>query len=45
MDLASSDFFLFLKIKEILKGGHFRDIDDIRNNMAAAIKVPVPKLL
>ena len=28
-DLAPSDFFLFPKIKEILKGGHFDDIDDI----------------
>jgi histone-lysine N-methyltransferase SETMAR len=27
-DLAPSDFFLFPKIKEILKGRHFDDIDD-----------------
>jgi histone-lysine N-methyltransferase SETMAR len=26
-DLAPSDFFLFPKIKEILKGRHFDDID------------------
>jgi histone-lysine N-methyltransferase SETMAR len=26
--LAPSDFFLFPKIKEILKGRHFDDIDD-----------------
>ena len=31
-DLALSDFFLFLKIKEILKGRHFDDNDDIRSN-------------
>jgi len=31
-DLAPSDFFLFPKIKEILKGRHFDDIDDIRSN-------------
>jgi len=31
-DLASNDFFLFQKIKEILKGRHFDDIDDIRIN-------------
>jgi hypothetical protein len=31
-DLAPSDFFfLFPKIKEILKGRHFEDIDDIRS--------------
>jgi len=31
-DLAPSDFFLFPKIKEILKGRHFDDIDGIRSN-------------
>jgi len=35
-DLAPSDFFLFPKTKEILKGRHFDDIDDIRNNTVAA---------
>jgi len=34
-DLAPSDFFLFLKIKEILKGRHFYDTDDIRSNTTA----------
>jgi len=34
-DLASSDFFLFPKIKEIMKGRHFDDIDDIRSNTTA----------
>jgi hypothetical protein len=38
VDLASSDLFLFLKIKEILKGRPFVDIGDIRNNMTAALK-------
>jgi hypothetical protein len=28
-ELAPNDFFLFLKIKEILKGKNFDDIDDI----------------
>jgi len=37
-DLAPSDFFLFPKIKEILKGRHFGDIDDIRRNTTAALK-------
>jgi histone-lysine N-methyltransferase SETMAR len=37
-DLAASDFFLFLKIKDILKGRHFDDIDDIRSNRIAARK-------
>jgi len=37
-DLAPSDFFMFPKIKEILKGRHFDDIVDIRNNTTAALK-------
>jgi len=37
-DLAPSDFFLFPKIKEILKGRHFDDIDDIRSSTTATLK-------
>ena len=37
-DLAPSDFFLFMKIKEILKGRHFDDTDDMRSNTTAALK-------
>jgi len=37
-DLAPNYFFLFPKIKEILKGRHFDDIDDIRNNTTATLK-------
>jgi hypothetical protein len=37
-DVAPSDFFLFPKIKEILKERHFDDIDDIRSNTMAALK-------
>jgi len=37
-DLNPSDFFLFPKIKEILKRRHFDDIDDIRSNTMAALK-------
>jgi len=37
-DLAPIDFFLFRKVKEILKGRHFDDIDDIRSNTTAALK-------
>jgi hypothetical protein len=37
-DLANSDFFLFPKIKEILKGRHLDDIDDNRINTTAALK-------
>ena len=37
-DLAPSDFFLFPKIKGILKGRHFDAIDDIRSNTTAALK-------
>ena len=38
-DLAPSDFFLFPKIKEILKGMHFDYTDDIRSNTTVALKV------
>ena len=37
-DLAPSDFFLFPKIKEILKGRHFDDTENIRSNTTAALK-------
>jgi len=37
-DVAPGDFFLFPEIKEILKGMHFDDIDDIRSNIMAALK-------
>jgi hypothetical protein len=37
-DLAPNDFFLFEKVKEILKGKYFVDIDDIRSNTTAALK-------
>ena len=41
-DLAPNDFFLFPKIKEILKGRHFDDSDYIRINTMAALK-PIPQ--
>jgi len=48
LDLASNDFFLFPKIKEILKGRHFDDTDDIRINTNGSSEghstKPVPKL-
>jgi len=34
---APTDFFLFPKIKELLKGRHFDDNDDIRSNTTAAL--------
>ena len=37
-DLAPSDFFLFPKLKEILKGSHFDNIGNIRSNTRAALK-------
>jgi len=37
-DLVPIYFFLFLKIKEIMKGRHFENIDDIRSNTTAALK-------
>jgi len=36
-DLAPNDLFLIPKIKEILKGRHFDNIDDIRSNTMAAL--------
>jgi transposase len=36
--LTPNDFFIFPKIKEILKGTCFDDIDDIRSNTTAALK-------
>jgi len=38
LDLDPNYIFLFLKIKEILKGRHFDDIDDIMSNTTAALK-------
>jgi len=38
LDLATNDYFRFPKVKEILKGRHFDDIDDIRSNTTAALK-------
>jgi len=37
-DLAASNFFLFPKMKEILKGRHLDDTDYIRSNTTAALK-------
>ncbi|KAF6288416.1 hypothetical protein mRhiFer1_009149 [Rhinolophus ferrumequinum] len=40
-DLAPIDFFLYPKIKEILKGKHFDDIQDIKGNtMTALMAIP-----
>jgi hypothetical protein len=38
LDLAPNDFLLFLKIKELLKGRHFHDNEDITNNTTVALK-------
>jgi hypothetical protein len=38
LDLAPHDFFLFRKIKEILKGRHFDETDDIRSSITAVLK-------
>jgi hypothetical protein len=37
LDLAPNDFFLFPKMKEILKGRHFDDTDDVRSNTTTAL--------
>jgi transposase len=39
-DLAPNDFFLFPKIKEMLKGRHFDDTDDMINTKAALKAIP-----
>jgi hypothetical protein len=36
--LARNDFFVFLKMKETLRGRQFDDTDDIRSNKTAALK-------
>jgi histone-lysine N-methyltransferase SETMAR len=36
LDLAPSDFFIFPKIKEILKGRYSDDIDDISSNNSSS---------
>jgi histone-lysine N-methyltransferase SETMAR len=38
LDLAPNDLLLSPNIKEILKGMHFDDIGDTRNNTTAALK-------
>jgi hypothetical protein len=43
LDLAPTDFFLFLKIKEMLKGRHFDNTDGIRSNMMATLKAILQK--
>jgi hypothetical protein len=35
---SPNDFFLFPKIKKILKERYFNDTDDIRSNTMAALK-------
>jgi len=37
-NLGPIDFLLFPKIKEIMKGKHFDNFDDIRINTTAALK-------
>jgi len=37
-ELTPMTFFLFPKVKKILKGRHFDDIDDVGNNTTAALK-------
>lgn len=37
-DLAPSDFFLFPKLKSALKGNHFDDIEDIKNETTTLLR-------
>jgi hypothetical protein len=32
-DLASADFWLFPKLRNVLKGKHFSDIEDLKSSM------------
>jgi len=41
-DIAPNDFFVFPKMKKILKGRHFDNTDDMRSNTTPALKV-IPK--
>jgi len=41
-NLVPSVFFMFPKIKEILKGRHIDNIDEIRSNTTAALKAIPP---
>jgi hypothetical protein len=43
LDITPNYFFLFLKIKEILKWRHFNEIDDIRSNTTADLKIIAQK--
>jgi hypothetical protein len=38
LDLAPNDLFLFPKIKQILKGRHFKDTDNIGSDTRAGLK-------
>jgi hypothetical protein len=43
---ALNDFWLFPKIKSILKGRRFQDIEDVQNNVMTALKaVPQQEIL
>jgi hypothetical protein len=44
-DVAPNYFFLSPKIKEILKGRHIYEIDDIRINTTAALKASLQNQL
>ena len=40
--LASCDIFLFLKLKEVIKGTHFGDVEAIRRTVTMKLKA-IPK--
>jgi hypothetical protein len=42
-DLTPNDLFLFPKVKELLKGIHFDDIDDISRNTTPALQI-IPQI-
>ena len=38
LDLSLSDFFLFPLMKKVLKGKHFADVEEVKQEMAKALK-------
>ena len=37
-DLSPSDCFLFSQLKEVLKGNHFANVEEVKQKMAEALK-------
>mgnify|MGYP007064082438 CR=1 FL=1 len=42
LNLASADFFLFLRLKEVIKGARFADLSAIKDNVTDVLR-SIPK--